>query len=114
MSAYEPPGAPYRSTTLATTAFVLALVTLLPFFGFLTGLAAFVLGLVALARIRRGEAAGHGRAVAAVVISVVLFLLQVLFLLFVLGVAILGASQETVDDGGVSTALVARGASLPW
>jgi len=107
------PGVPYRSTTMATVAFVLALVTLLPVFGFATGLAAFIVGLVALSRIRRGEAAGRGRAIAAVVISVVLFLLQVLLVIFAIGLATFGVVQDNGNDGGtVSTALLAFGLPL--
>jgi hypothetical protein len=75
---------PRRGAGMATAALVLGIIAIVlcftAFGGILLGLLAVVLGAVALRRARRGEAEGHGRAVAGVVTGGLGLVLGVVFL----------------------------------
>jgi hypothetical protein len=94
------------STGLATTALVLGIVSLplLVFVGFgaLLGIAAIVVGIVALRRANRGEAGGRGLAIGGIAtgaVSVVLGILIVIAL-FAFGFGFAGELERCIEETG--------------
>jgi hypothetical protein len=98
--------APAASTGLATTALVLGLVSLplLIFFGLgaLLGIAAIVVGAVALRRAKRGEAGGRGMAIGGIVAGAVSVLLGILIVvaLFAFGFGFADELDRCIEETG--------------
>jgi hypothetical protein len=94
------------STGLATTALVLGLVSLplLIFFGLgaLLGIAAIVVGIVALRRVKRGEAGGRGMAIGGIVAGAVSVLLGILIVvaLFAFGFGFADELDRCIEETG--------------
>jgi hypothetical protein len=98
--------APAPSTGLATTALVLGIVSLplLIFFGLgaLLGIAAIVVGIIALGRAKRGEAAGRGLAIGGIATGAVSVVLGVLIVvaLFAFGFGFADELERCVEETG--------------